>query len=82
MFKPEVKYLEKVISEKGHKDNPINTEAIEKLCEPTKTARNLRILPGFLGYYRQSIEHFSRKAKPIYDIISFPSENVSKNDHE
>ena len=36
----------------------------------------------FLGYYRQSIENISRKAKPIYDILSLPSENVSKSNHK
>ena len=30
LFKPEIKHLGKIISEKGYKDDPINTEAIEK----------------------------------------------------
>ena len=51
------------MSEKGYKDDPINTEAIEKLREPPKTVGDLRKLPGFLGYYRQSIENFSRKSE-------------------
>ena len=37
LFKPEIKYFGEIISEKGYKDNPINTEAIEWLCEPSKT---------------------------------------------
>ena len=82
MFKPEIKYLGKIISETGYKDDPINTEAIEKLREPPKTVGDLRKLLGFLGYYRQSIENFSRKAKPIDDILSLPPENVSKSNHK
>ena len=81
MFKPEIKYLGKIISEKGYKDDPINTEAIEKLLESTKTVGDLQKLLGFLGYYRQSIEKSSQKPKPIYDILSLLSANVSKSNH-
>ena len=81
MFKPEIKYLGKIISEKGYKDDPINTEAIEKLRESTKTVGDLQKLWGFLGYYRQSIEKSSQKPKPIYDILSLLSANVSKSNH-
>ena len=47
LFKQEIKYLGKIISEKGHKDDPINTKAIEKLREPPKTVGDLRKLLGF-----------------------------------
>ena len=82
MFKPEIKYLGKIISEKGYRDDPINTEAIEKLREPPKTVGDLAKLLGFLGYYRQSIENFSRNVKPIYDILFLPPVNVSKSNHK
>ena len=82
LFKPEIKYLGKIISEKGYKDVPINTEAIEKLCEPPKIVGDLRNLLGIMGYYRRSIKIFSRKAKPIHEILSLPSENVSKSNHK
>ena len=59
LFEPEIKYLGKIISEKGYKDDPINTEALEKLREPLKTVGDLQKLLGFLGYYRRSIENFS-----------------------
>ena len=36
LFKPEIKYLGKIISEKGYNDNPINTEAIENYMNPLK----------------------------------------------
>ena len=82
LLKPEIKYLGKNNSEKGYKDNPINTEAIKKLREPPKTVGDLRKFLGFLGYYRQSIEKFSRKVKPIYDILFLPSEYFSKINHK
>ena len=47
-----------------------------------KTVGDLQKLLGFLAYYRQSIEKFSRKVKTIYDILSLPSENVSKSNHK
>ena len=59
LFKPEIKYLGKIISKKGYKDDPINKEAIERLHEPPKTVGDLKKLLGFWGYYRQSIEKFS-----------------------
>ena len=82
LFEPEIKYLGKIISEKGYKDDPINTEALEKLREPLKTVGDLQKLLGFLGYYRRSIENFSWKAKSIYDILSLLPENVSKSNHK
>ena len=82
MLKPEIKYLGKNNSEEGYKDNPINTEAIKKLREPPKTVGDLRKCLGFLGYYRQSIEKFSRKVKPIHDILFLPFENISKSNRK
>ena len=35
-----------------------------------------------MGYLRQSIKNFSRKAKPIYDILSLLPENVSESNHK
>ena len=66
----------------GRSGNESKTEPIEKLRETPKTVGDLRKLLGFLGYYRQSIENFSQKAKPIYDILSLPSENLSKSNHK
>ena len=36
-----MKYLQKVISKTGFKDDTMNTEAIEKLREPPKTVGDL-----------------------------------------
>ena len=35
-----------------------------------------------MGYHTQSIENISWKAKPIYVILSLPSENSSKSNHK
>ena len=54
-FMKEMKYLGKVISGNGCQDSTINTEALEKLREPSKTIVDIRKLLGFLKYFRQSI---------------------------
>ena len=59
MFKLETKYLGKVISKKAYKNDPFNTEAIEKLRKTPKTVGDLRKLMGYLAYYRKSIKNFS-----------------------
>ena len=68
-FKREVKYLGRLISEAGYRPDPENTEALEKCKEPIETVGELRALLGFLGYYRTYIKDFSRKLKPVYDLL-------------
>ena len=70
------------MSKKRFNDDPVNTEAIETLPKGPKTVGDLQKFLGFSAYYRQSIKNFSWKAKPIYDILSLPSENVSIIDHK
>ena len=59
LFEPKIKYLGKIISKKGYRDNPINKKAIKKLRQPAKTVGNLQKFLGPFGYYWQSIEKFS-----------------------
>ena len=80
-FNPEVKYLGKIISEKGYRDDPSKIEAIAKLKETPSNIGDLRKLLGFLNYYRSSIRDFSRKAKTLYDLLAEPKEKVTKQKH-
>ena len=66
-----------MITEDGYRDSPIKTEALETLCNPSKTIGDLRKLIGFLGRYRPSICDFSRITKPLYDILCVSKENIS-----
>ena len=68
-FKESLKYLGKIISKDGYKDDPITTEAIEKLKKDPSTIGELRKLLGYLGWYRGSIKNYARKVKPLYDLI-------------
>ena len=76
-FKKDLKCLGKIISEDGCRDSFINTGALETLCNPPKTIGDLQKLLGFLGFYRQLICDFSRKVKPLLDILCVPAENIS-----
>ena len=75
-FQQEVKYLGKIINSSGYRDDPINTEAIEKLRQPPKNIGDLRKLLGFVGYYRSSIQNFSRIAKPLYELLTKENLNI------
>ena len=67
MFKKEVVYQGRIVSEEGYRIEPNSTEALLKLREyMPKTVAKVRHLTGLLTYYRWYIENFSRTAKPIY----------------
>ena len=68
-FKKEVKYLGRLVSENGYRPDPENGEALNACKVPPKTVGDLRSLLGFLGYYRNFVQDFSRKVKPIYDLL-------------
>ena len=77
-LKQEVKYLGKIISEKGYRDDPSKVEAIIKLKQNPLNIGELRKLLGFLNYYRSSIREFSRKEKPLYDLLAEAKEKITK----
>ena len=70
MFKREVLFLGRIVSEEGYKLDPSTVSPILRMKEtPPKTVNEVRKLMGFLNYYRRYIENFSRIAKPIYDFV-------------
>ena len=74
LFKKEVKYLGRIVSQEGYRADPENIKPIVSLKERTpKTVGEVRQLMGLLGYYRRYIENFSRVAKPIYDLLKYDS---------
>ncbi|KAI7789706.1 hypothetical protein IRJ41_001809 [Triplophysa rosa] len=70
LFKREVRYVGKLVSEDGVRIDPKDLDAVLSLKEqkPT-TVRELRRLLGFLSYYRTYIQDFSRIAKPLYELL-------------
>ena len=83
LFRREVRYIGRLVSEKGYTMDPADVEAIQSLRkQQPSTIGDLRRLLGLLGYHRGFIENFARKAKPLYDILTSvekPKGNMSSN---
>ncbi|KAK3101988.1 hypothetical protein FSP39_007897 [Pinctada imbricata] len=59
-----------MITTEGHTVDPADKEAVDSLRQKRpSTIGEVRQLMGFIGYYRGYISEFSRKAKPIYDLL-------------
>ena len=76
LFKREIRYLGRLISENGYRPDPGDGEALNNCRIPPKTIGELHSLLGFLGYYRIYVKDFSRKLKPCYDLLK----NLSDKD--
>ena len=80
LFRKEVRYLGRLVSAEGHRMDPGDVAAVRTLREKKPaTVGELRKLLGLLGYYRSYIKDFSRRAKPLYDLLTEdPSEDPCK----
>ena len=65
----EVRYLGRLVSGDGYRPDPADTAALEKFRTPPKNIGELRSLLGFMGYYRGYVQDFSKKVKPLYDML-------------
>ena len=75
LFQREVRYLGRIVSQNGHRIDPGGTKAVTSLRQSRpKTLGEVRKLTGLLSYYRRYIKHFSRIAKPLYDLLKGPDE--------
>ena len=75
LFKNEVRYLGRTVSEQGYQIDPAETSVIEnmkQLIMNPKIVRELRRILGFAGCYPSYIVDFARIAKPLYDLIRNP----------
>ena len=61
--KTEVRYLGRLVSGKGYRPDPKDTESLEKFRSPPSNIGELRSLLGFLGYFRCYVKDFSQKVK-------------------
>ena len=74
LFKREVTFLGRVVSEEGYKLDPSSIKPVLALKNsPPKTVNEVRKLMGFLNYYRRYVKNFSRIATPIYDLVKMAS---------
>ena len=76
LFKREVSFLGRVISQDGYRIDPKATSAVTamKNLRP-RTVGEVRRLLGLVGVYRRHIKNFAQTAKPIYDLLN---QDVSK----
>ena len=79
LFQKEIRYLGRLVSEKGYRPDPQDIEALDKCKVPPKNIGDLRSVIGLLGYYRIYIKDFSRKLKPIYDLLQKNSDGKDIN---
>ena len=74
-FKKSVKFLGRIVSEEGYKMDDENISAITALKEfIPKTVTDVRHLLGLLGYHRRHVQDFSRRAKPLTDLLQVKRE--------
>ena len=69
LFKREAKYLGHILSVDGYRIDGASNAMIDKLKQTPKTTGEPRSLLGFIGYYRSFVQDFSRKEKPLYDLL-------------
>ena len=77
-FKREIRYLGRLVSEKGYRPDPENVKALDRCKVAPNTVGQLRSLLGFLGYYRTYIQNFSQKHKPVYDLLQKTEGDITK----
>ncbi len=63
-----VKCLGHIVSAKGIQPDHDKLSAVSTWPQPTN-AKELKSFLGFTGYYRRFIEHYSRIAKPLNDLM-------------
>lgn len=70
LFKPEVRYLGRIVSAEGSRVDPADFEAVRALKDiRPQNVGQLRKTLGLLTYYRQYIKDFSRRASCLYDLL-------------
>lgn len=75
LFKRQIRYVGRLVTNEGVQIDPKDLEAVYQLRDQEpKNVREVRALLGFLGYYRTFIQDFSRLARPLFKLIESPSE--------
>uniref|UniRef100_A0A3P8TE73 Gypsy retrotransposon integrase-like protein 1 n=2 Tax=Amphiprion percula TaxID=161767 RepID=A0A3P8TE73_AMPPE len=80
LFKPNVRFLGRIVSKEGHSMDPAEVAPVLALKEKQpSTVGEVRQILGFLSYYRSYIQDFSRIAKPLYELLAGPSVQDSQD---
>ncbi|PIK48803.1 hypothetical protein BSL78_14341 [Apostichopus japonicus] len=68
-------YHQGFMSESGYKADPKDTDALQVLkTKIPHTVGDLRKLLGMTGYYRRYLKDYSKRAKPLFDLLSGPKD--------
>ena len=69
-FKSSVKFIGRIVDRNGYRMDESTIDAVAALKTFTPTNINdIRHIIGLLGYHRRHIQDFSRRAKPITDLL-------------
>ena len=80
LFKREVHYLGRAVSERGHRLDSANMEAVTQLKNSKpQTVGDVRKLLGLLGYYCRYIPDFAHTAKPLFDLLKGTKGTATKD---
>lgn len=80
LFREEVHYVGQLVSEEGVKMDPKDLEAVQALKGKTaQTVGDIRQMLGFLSYYQTYVQHLSRVAKPLYDLLQSKQDTHQPN---
>jgi len=75
LFKKEISYLGRLISEEGYTADPKNVEAVKsKIKKPPESISELRSVLCLVGYFRRSVSNFSKIANPLFSLLK----NINK----
>ncbi len=73
LFRPEIRYLGRIVSAEENKVDPADTAAIRVLKEKRPgTVGELRQIMWLLSYYHHYVRDFSHIASPLYDLTKGP----------
>lgn len=67
LFRKEVKFLGRMVSQKGVSVNPDNTEAVLKWPRPTNV-KEVESFLGFVNYHRDHLKGYASLAAPLYEL--------------
>ena len=81
MFRKQVDYLGRTVSQEGYTLDERNVEAVRGLLDRTyDTVLHVRQLLGLLGFHRRHIQDYASISKPLSDLLVVPelAENKKK----
>lgn len=76
-FKDKVKYIGHIVSKDGISPDPDKLEKVINWPRPT-TPEEVRRFLGFVGYYRKFVKDFSKKARPLTDLMPAPKKSSKR----